>query len=163
MILHKDILTSDQLEYILANYRASLKVNNSIDNRIRSSFEIPEQFLKDWENKLCFYIPIRFIYKNAQIIEYKFGGIKEHSDAQYMIDGINSTYTFMIYLKDCDDGYTSILKPIFRIIDENSKNKTHERISIKPKAGRCIVFNSDLYHLAEDTYEGKIILHTRIF
>ncbi len=164
VILNKLLLTDEQLEFLLNKWDEIDKINNSIDNRIVGSIDIPPDFIKDWSMKLEQYIFIQKIYPVGGYKKYKYGGIKEHSDAYYYDSelDINSTYTLLIYLSDDEGGETAIKRPKYRIIDDN-ENMKNERIYIKPKKGYCVLFNSKLKHFANDSYDGKLIFHTRIF
>jgi hypothetical protein len=59
VIINKSLLTDDQLEYLLHAWNDIEKINNSIDNRIVASIEIPSDFIKDWTMKLEPYVMIK--------------------------------------------------------------------------------------------------------
>jgi|UniRef100_A0A6C0E6M9 hypothetical protein len=164
VILNKALLTDTQLEYLLQKWDEIVKIDNVIDNRIVGNIDIPPDFIKDWCMKLEQYILINKIYPVGGIKKYKYGGIKEHSDALYYDSelDINSTYTLLIYLSDDEGGETAIKRKKYRVIDDDA-NMKHERIYVKPRKGYCVLFNSKLKHFANDSYDGKLILHTRIY
>jgi hypothetical protein len=164
VIINKSLLTDDQLEYLLQAWYDIEKINNSIDNRIVASIEIPSDFIKDWTMKLEPYVMIKKIHPEGGFKKYKYGGIKEHTDATYYDPELdsNSIYTLLIYLSDDEGGETAIQREKYRIIDDN-ENMKHERIYVKPRKGYCVLFNSRLKHFANDSYDGKLILHTRVY
>jgi hypothetical protein len=164
VILDKSLLTDEQLEFLLNKFEENEKINNSIDNRIVAHVDIPHDFIEDWRMKLNHYVPIFKIHPVGGFKKYKYGGVKEHSDAVYYDPelGFSSTYTLLIYLSDDEGGETAIKRPKYRIIDDN-ENMKHERIYVKPRKGYCVLFNSRLKHFANDSYDGKLILHTRVY
>lgn len=161
VIVDKELLTPEQIEYFIREYDKSQKDHSPLDNRIHASTVIPKEFIEDWIVKLGNYIFIEDIYPFATFKEYMFGGLKDHKDSCYEYKGKLSRYTLLIYLNSCDTGETAIKRSKFRL-PKNNEYK-HERIFIKPKIGHAVVFNSDLIHRAEETYDKKLILHTRIF
>jgi hypothetical protein len=81
--------------------------------------------------------PIEYFY--VHMIDYKNGGdmlIHKHDH--------NEDYSFILYLNDCDDGYTTLYL-------ENP-------IRIQPERSKILVFSSDVYHSAMFSKEKKILV-----
>jgi len=163
VIMNKQILSDDEVDLLIELYNRSDKIESDMDNKIVSYVELPEDIANSIITKLSNYIVINSLQKHIGFKQYKFGGIREHSDENYYNEeiGIYSTYTLLIYLNDCDSGRTAIKRKKYRMIDDSDKK--HERIFVTPKKGHCVLFNSKLKHFAEDSYDNKLIAHLRIF
>ncbi len=85
------------------------------------------------------YIPDKVDYFYMHMIDYKNGGdmlIHKHDH--------NEDYSFILYLNDCEDGYTTLYldKPI----------------RIKPQKGKVLIFSSDVYHSAIHSLNKKVLV-----
>lgn len=91
--------------------------------------------LEDCQN----YIPDKVEYFYMHMIDYQNGGdmlIHKHDH--------NEDYSFILYLNDCDDGYTTLYldKPV----------------RIKPEKAKILIFSSDVYHSATFSKNKKILV-----
>lgn len=85
------------------------------------------------------YLPDQVDYFYMHMIDYQNGGdmlIHKHDH--------NEDYSFILYLNDCDDGYTVLY--------------LDRPIRIKPEQGKMLIFSSDVYHSATFSKDKKILV-----
>lgn len=93
-------------------------------------------FLKNLCQK---YISETIDYFYAHMIDYRNGGdmlIHKHDH--------NEDYSFIYYLNDCNDGYTTLY--------------LNKPIRIKPEKSKILLFSSDVYHSSTFSKEKKIFV-----
>ncbi len=85
------------------------------------------------------HIPDKVDYFYIHMVDYKNGGdmlIHKHDH--------NEDYSFILYLNDCDDGYTTLY--------------TDRPIRVKPETGKILIFSSDVYHSATSSNSKKVLV-----
>jgi len=97
------------------------------------------------------------IYGELRVTKYEKGQFcGEHTDNKFMNYKhndkiINSKYTFMLYLSDCEGGDLILNMSNFK------------KITIKPKMGSIIIFDQSIYHSAKPVIQGvKYNLRTEL-
>jgi hypothetical protein len=81
--------------------------------------------------------PVKYFY--VHMIDYCNGGdmlIHKHDH--------NEDYSFIFYLNDCDDGFTSLY--------------LDSPLRVKPEKGKILIFSSDVYHSATFSKNKKILV-----
>jgi hypothetical protein len=85
------------------------------------------------------YIPDKVDYFYMHMIDYQNGGdmlIHKHDH--------NEDYSFILYLNDCSDGYTTLY--------------LDRPIRVKPERGKILIFSSDVYHSATLSSDKKVLI-----
>jgi hypothetical protein len=168
IIIAKKLLLDEDCDELIELYKKSEKIDADVLGcRIYAKLIIPQFIIEKIYSLLSNYILIKKIESEASIYYTVGGDIKEHSDRILYDDELksHSKYTLIIYLSNTEEnsGMTRIKRNKLYTFTDNDEKLKHERHWIRPLKGNCVLFNSNLFHNATESYGDKYILVTKIY
>jgi len=108
------------------------------------------------------------IYEKVRLVHYSPDQFKEiHRDTKYSDGELHCKYTLIIYLNDAFEGGHTIGFPDFTERTRSDASTIHinqlipemlessNRVTVKPKVGRAVMYDIDLIHMGEAITSGE--------
>ena len=168
IIITKNLFQDEECDELIDLYTKGKKLNiDVLGCRLYVKVIIPQILIEKIYSLLSNYVFIKKIDSEATIYYTVGGDVKEHSDRILYDDKIKSysKYTLLIYLSNTEEngGKTRIKRNKICSFEDNNEKLKHERHWIRPIKGNCLLFNSNLFHNATESYGDKYILVTKVY